>query len=70
MDMIGFQAEGKKSRKIEKLPNVRSDVSHIAMGAFCSAILSRDKRLIKRANAIYEYKNIGTAALLIDIKKD
>ncbi len=64
MDIVGFQAE-KKCRKLEKIPNVRSDSTHIAMGAFCSAILSEDKRLIKRAKAIYEYKGIGTSALLL-----
>lgn len=65
MDLIGFQSE-KKCRKIEKLPNVRSDSSHIAMGAFCSAILSQDKRLVKRAKAIYEYKKISTTVGLIE----
>lgn len=64
MDLIGFQAE-KKRRRIDKVPNIRSDAHHIAMGAFCSAILSEDKRLIGRASAIYEYKGIG-AALLIE----
>lgn len=62
LDIVGFQAE-KKCRKLEKLQNVRSDSGHIAMGAFCSAILSADKRLIKRAEAIYEYQKIGTASL-------
>jgi hypothetical protein len=65
MDIVGFQAE-KKCRRIEKLPNVRSDANHIAMGAFCSAILSEDRRLIKRAKAIYAYKGIGTTPLLIE----
>ena len=64
MDMVGFQAE-KKCRKLHKIPNVRSDSGHIGMGSFCSAILSVDKRLIKRAKAIYEYKNIGTSAVLL-----
>lgn len=62
LDIVGFQAE-KKCRRLAKLPNVRSDSGHIAMGAFCSAILSADKRLTKRAKAIYEYKGIGTASL-------
>lgn len=65
LDVVGFQAE-KKCRKIEKIPNVRSDATHIAMGAFCSAILSEDKRLIKRAKAIYDYKGIRTSALLVN----
>lgn len=67
MDILGFQAE-KKCRKISKIHNVRSDAGHIGMGAYCSAILSEDKRLVKRAKAIYEYKNIGTSSILIERK--
>ena len=67
MDILGFQAE-KKCRKIHKLHNVRSDSAHIAMGAFCAAILSEDKRLVKRARAIYEYKGIGTSPILVEKK--
>lgn len=62
LDILGFQAE-KKCRKLEALPNVRSDAVHIAMGAFCSGILSADNRHVNRAKAIYEYKGIGTACL-------
>jgi hypothetical protein len=64
MDILGFQSE-KKCRNIEKIHNIRSDSVHIAMGAYCSAIMSEDKRLVKRAKAIYEYKNISTVTLLI-----
>lgn len=67
MDILGFQAE-KKCRKIRKIHNVRSDAGHIGMGAYCSAILSEDKRLVKRARAIYEYKDIGTSSILIERK--
>jgi hypothetical protein len=65
LDIIGFQAE-KKARDLEKIPNVRSDAIHIGMGAYCAAILSGDRRLSKRAKAIYEYKKIGTIALFFD----
>jgi hypothetical protein len=65
MDFVGFQAE-KKCRKIDKIPNIRSDAEHIAMGAFCTAILSEDKRQIRRAKAIYEYKGINTLPILIE----
>jgi hypothetical protein len=65
MDFVGFQAE-KKCRKIDKIPNIRRDAEHIAMGAFCTAILSEDKRLIRRAKAIYEYKGISTLPILIE----
>lgn len=65
MDIIGFQAE-KKCRKLDKIPNVRSDANHIAMGAFCSVIVSQDVRLIRRARAIYDYKGIVTVPLLVE----
>lgn len=68
LDILGFQAE-KKCRKVEKIANVRSDSGHIAMGAFCTAILTGDKRLLKRAKAIYEFKKIGTKPLLIEQKQ-
>jgi len=64
LDILGFQAE-KKCRKLNKIHNVRSDASHIAMGAYCLAIISADKRLVRRAKAIYEYKNIGTSPILV-----
>lgn len=64
LDILGFQAE-KKCRKIEKLPNVRSDAAHIGMGAYCSAILSEDHKLINRATAIYEYLGVGTCTFLV-----
>jgi hypothetical protein len=67
MDILGFQAE-KKCRKLNKVHNVRSDAGHIAMGAYCSAILSEDRRLVRRAKAIYEYKNIASSAILVERK--
>ena len=63
MDMLGFQAES-KCRKVDKISNILSYASHIAMGAYCSLILSFDKRLVKRANAIYQYKGIDAQAML------
>ncbi|WP_371192962.1 hypothetical protein [Glaciecola sp. SC05] len=64
LDLLGFQAE-KKCRDLNKIQNVRSDAVHIAMGAYCSAILSNDGRLINRARAIYEYKNIDTTPVSV-----
>lgn len=69
LDILGFQAE-RKCRKLDRIQNVRSDACHMAMGAFCSAFLSEDKRLIKRAKAIYEYKGIGTHPVLCSQKGD
>ena len=62
-DRLGFAAE-KESRQIDKIPNIFSDACHIAMGSFCGCILSADIRLIKRAKAIYKFKNIPTITKL------
>lgn len=66
LDIIGFQAE-KKIRRPEKIQNVRSDAAHIGMGAYCSAMLSADRRLAKRAKAIYEYTKVGTVSLIVEV---
>lgn len=68
LDIIGFQAE-KKIRRLEKIKNVRSDATHIGMGAFCAAIMTTDKRLAKRAKAIYAYKNIATMSLILEVSE-
>ena len=60
LDIVGFHSE-KKIRKLGDVPNIRSDGTHIAMaGAFCWILLSRDKKLLGKATAIYEHKNIPT----------
>ena len=65
LDLIGFQSE-KKGRKPSKQPNVQSDAYHIGYGAYCDYLLSKDRKLVNRAKAIYEYKAISTRAILID----
>jgi len=64
MDIIGYQSE-QKCRKLQQIPNIMDDASHIAMASFCDFIVSIDKRLVKRAEAIYEYKNIPTKTVLL-----
>lgn len=66
LDIIGYQSE-QKSRDPKKIPNVMSDAVHIAAAAYCAAVISADKRFSQRAKAIYEYKNISTVALFIDV---
>lgn len=63
-DIIGYHAE-KKIRELEKINNIRSDSVHLAMASVCTILLSKDTRLIKRAEAIYEYKNISCKPILI-----
>lgn len=66
LDILGYQAEGKKTRNPEKIPNVLSDAAHIAAGAYCAAIVSHDSRLVKRAKAIYQFREIGTEAAYLE----
>lgn len=66
LDIVGFQAE-KKARDPEKIENVMSDAAHIAAAAFCSAVISADRRFARRAKAIYEYKGVGTASLIMSV---
>lgn len=66
LDILGFKAE-KKSRRLEKLANVQNDAQHIGMAAYCQALVSADRRLVERAKAIYQYKEIGTVPLILEI---
>lgn len=66
LDIVGFQAE-QKARDPEKIENVMSDAAHIAAAAYCAAVVSADKRFARRAKAIYEYKGVGTASLIMSV---
>ena len=68
LDVVGYNSE-KKCRKLNKLPNVQSDHTHIGMGIFCNGIMSNDEKLINRAKAIYEYCNIHTQPILLTLNK-
>lgn len=70
LDIVGYKAEGKKTRNVEKIPNVFSDAVHIATGAYCAAIISHDRRLTERARAIYEFRKINTEALRLELLPD
>lgn len=65
LDLLGFQAE-KKRRKTSSQANVQSDAQHIAMASFCDALFSSDKRMIRRAKAIYEFRKIPTKAIHVE----
>lgn len=67
LDIVGYKSE-KKARKPEKVPNILSDAAHIAAGAYCSVIVSRDRRLVERARAIYQFQKIGTEAAYLELE--
>lgn len=59
LNALGFRPD-KGLSKAECIQNILSDGRHIANGAFCQVLLSRDRKLLDKASAIYKYKNIGT----------
>lgn len=44
-----------------------SDMSHISIASYCSYLLSCDMRLCKKAEAAYEYLDIKTSVMHLDI---
>lgn len=59
LNYLGFSPD-KGISKAKDIPNIASDGTHIAFAAYCTGLLSRDKKFIAKAKAIYSYKNIGT----------
>lgn len=66
LDIVGYKSE-KKARRPERVTNILSDAAHIAAGAYCSLIISRDRRLVDRAKAIYQFRGIGTEAVYLEL---
>jgi len=64
LNHLGFRPD-EGLAKPESIPGILSDASHVAHAAYCHGLLSRDRRLLMKARAIYRYKNIGTQVLTI-----
>ena len=62
LNYLGFRPD-KGLAKANDIPGIVSDGSHIAFAAYCSGLLSRDKKFIAKAKAIYRYKKILTQPL-------
>jgi len=67
LNMIGFNPD-KNLKKIENLSNSRYDGEHIGHSIFCNYYLSEDRRLVKKASAIFEYLQLNTQVLQLKIK--
>jgi hypothetical protein len=63
LSWLGYAAE-KKAR--DHITNILSDGSHIAYAAFCDGFISADRRLCKKAQAIYSYLDIATAVIRLE----
>lgn len=68
LNFLGFRPDDGLTVPTD-IPGILSDGSHIGHGAYCQGLLSRDKKLLAKARAIYRYKNIATQALSVEYKK-
>jgi len=68
LNFIGYSPD-KGLAKTAEIDGILSDGSHIAHGAYCQAIISRDRKFNAKEKAIYRYKNIATQVLSYEYKK-
>jgi hypothetical protein len=68
LNVLGFRPDDGLT-KPENIPGMLSDGSHIGHAAYCQALISRDRKLLAKAKAIYRYKGIATTVLSYEIKK-
>jgi len=66
LNFVGYWPD-KKMSQISRIYGINSDASHVGHAAFCSALLSEDIRLCKKASAIYNYFNIPTLIFHIQV---
>jgi len=68
LNILGFRPDDGLT-KPENIPGILSDGSHIGHAAYCQALLSRDRKLLAKARAIYKYKGIATTVLSYERKR-
>lgn len=68
LNVLGFRPDDGLT-KTGDIPGILSDGAHIGHAAYCQGLLSRDRKLLAKARAIYRYKNIGTQVLSVERKK-
>ncbi len=50
---------------LDHVPNVQNDGEHMANAMFCNYLMTRDRKMAQRANAIYEFLELNTDVVLI-----
>lgn len=65
LNLVGLRPDEKLSR-VERMPGIMSDASHVGHAAYCQGLLSADRRLCDKAKAIYRFKDIGTQVLRLE----
>lgn len=56
LDLIGYRSEEKK----KSFANIDTDAQHIALAGLCEYLISGDKKMRDKANAIYSYMHCAT----------
>ncbi len=67
LNIVGYNPD-KNLKEIGNLPNSRYDGEHIGHSIFCNYFLSEDRRLVKKASAIFEYLQLNTRVLRLQMK--
>lgn len=66
LNALGYWPD-KGLTKLSKVYGINSDASHIGHSLFCSGIMSADKRLCKKADAIFQYLNLNNPIFEVKI---
>jgi hypothetical protein len=67
LNSVGYNPDTRLSSR-GKVANSRNDAEHMGNAAFCQLLLTEDRRLAKRATAIYQYLRIKTQVVQITMK--
>ncbi|MCH2177019.1 MAG: hypothetical protein MK193_14955 [Lentisphaeria bacterium] len=65
LNTIGYYPD-KPLHKDRGFKRSTSDQMHVSLASFCNCLITRDERLWKKAEAIYEYLNIPTEIIYFD----
>lgn len=64
LNILGYKSDKITRRK--GFPNHNNDAGHVANASYCDVLISRDRNLILKAKAIYEWLSVDTMVLHID----
>ncbi len=67
LNVLGYWPD-KHISKIASIISFNSDALHVAYSSCCDALLTADKRLAKKASATFDYFNISTEILTLELK--
>ncbi|MCJ8269024.1 MAG: hypothetical protein MJK04_06420 [Psychrosphaera sp.] len=66
LNYLGYYRD-KGMKKLGRITAAMSDMTHVGYAALCTKLLSDDKDLCKKAEAVYEYLNINTEVVYANL---